>query len=1076
MQSTMENREDQAITMLNSMSSVQEKEVRSASEALAEEFGDGDGDGTRTSCALLMSSKNAVSVRLNAAKVLESQITDGKYWESLTADQSSEILALLFDALKSLVDDDVEQLRGPTVRIVGLAMSQEPGEWSSAILAFVEANCLSVDAKDRQLGATIFSQLAKETPEVFLHQMDRAQRIFLDGLQLADNEGCLVTPITEGLVVGWTRALAVGHKNMQVSGELIERMPLIMRLFRLWPYESEEQYCYRGYQLVKSLLDHLPATMGRQLRLLVPEVVSLVADHNLAMPMRIMAMVILRRLLLERFRKIIELEMMDGVLMVLYRLIGVTLEPEGEALEDYLNACRAQNSIVGPAVDTVRSLSSRLVADDFVPLCLDLVSSHLETKPPASERLGILIFLGVVAEGTVDQLDEMPLGRLLALIECGLDDPAEMMVRRAAQFAMCLMVENLQPEITQLADRLMPLYVSCFDRMAVDSPRLFHSMEILVESLRDDVVAIHVPELMGSFLRLLEKGCSSVFARQMALSGIAVVGKVAPGEALHPYCDRVVDAVQPCLYFPGDDALQLKSQALRVLGMIGRVNKEKFFPLALDLLEMILSILQERNAIPRFTFDLLGQLCATVPDAFKAPFDLIINSVFCELYKSQQVNIETDGESQSESENQNEDEVGLLFEYMSTQECDHVTDEREEAVSCLKSLVVHLPDQFDRYFMEATDLLLQCTQDSRRLRPEGFSTLIEIILHQWRRNKVDEAQSLCSKVLARLFRSMLQTYHLDHVIGALNCCKTLLQNLGMATFKIPKHADKLFAIMRKALRRKLKCQIQQELNCYEDLGPEDWSDSRLWSKLVHQEFILLQTVSELLPVFGDIVGPQKFVACVKTINLRSLWRPRKDLARKYFLCGVIIRCLESLGHEGHPYYEMLCRCTAQGLLASKRKWRKRSFESLVEVVKLIDRKPEIIITTLAIPLANALREPESWTRTQREQGCVLASKMMLQDHTICPVSDFLDSFLELLPFRDIPDVDLEHGLVAQAMLLVYEANGEAIQSKVPMILKAFMEILEGDSLMDKGSRYALDLIEAIKKDQMKELESLNSFQ
>ncbi|EDV34939.1 uncharacterized protein Dana_GF22457 [Drosophila ananassae] len=1095
----MRERKNQIMLLLENMGSTHNEIVRRATEELQEECD--DADSTVFICSV-MRSNEIVKMRQNAANILALRLAEAPVWQQLSEQQSATIMTELFESLKSLENDGNELLQRSVLRNLGLAMSQERGSWTEAVFDYIEAICLSVDVTRRHLGSIIYSLLADASPEVFVHQMERAQRIFLDGLHLANVEGCLVTPITDRLLSGWIRALVVGHNHFRTGETLSSSMPLVMRLFQLCPYQPNEVKCVRGFEMLRTLHEYKPLFLWKHLGMILEVLLILVSDINLPMPMRVKALRMLGKIVMEKLSDTAKLQMLDDVLMALHRLLAVEPALDAEGEEDYLGLCLEGPSILAAGVETVKQLATKSNGNRLAARCLKLFNAHLDTKPKPVQRLGVYVFFGVMSEGFTDQLKIKHLKRIFELIKNGFKDE-EPVVSRAAYFSLSMIVEHLLPEIAQLADRLMTIYYDYFEQVLdscratssgshLDS-RLFYSLELLLQGLRPSIVERYVPDLMSRLLQLLQPEVDSKFARQMALSGISGVCD-AVGAAMEPHFNTVVDATQPCLILNGEDDLQLRAQAIRVFAVLARVSREKFTNLAPMLLTFDVSVLEENRSPESFTFELMTELCAVIPDQCKPHVKLIVEAVFKTLKRLQE-DPEPDEEQENveslenrgnlvdvpvhEFDNVNYDEI-FGEEESSTQDDDETEDDmdddrsvdssdfdlsdaREEAILCLRSLAIHLPESFEPFMKEVIRRLVECLDlDKEYVSKAAFETLTQCVLILWKKESYGEAKRLCTKIIGKAILHMADSGETKVVIAEIECIRILLTALEYRALEKVSQGPKIFTVLRNVLRRNMECQVNENWNCYDDMENIRPNDPRYWCESYHKEEKLVEKAIATLPILCKAMGPRRFTQQLEPLA-RTSWFSRGGYEKECYFCGVLIKCLDVMEYAADPYYELICSSISKNLRNRYELVRQRSFKSLGDIVDLLDRKPDNILT-IAQPLVGVLRDNRRLIGMERQSALKAMCKMMIFDQNKCPVQDFLDLIFNDNPFLALEDLQAQFSLFVSALNILIDVKNEAVQLFISEILEMFLNLVDRDQLgTEENLQKAKNLVGAIKE-------------
>ncbi|KAH8335157.1 hypothetical protein KR074_004098, partial [Drosophila pseudoananassae] len=1039
----------QIMLLLENMCSTHDEVVRRAADEIEEECDDA---ASTVFISTVMRSNDVVKVRQNAATILSLRLAKASVWQQLTEEQSATILTELFESLKSLEDDDNvgndrnEVLQCMVIHNLTLAMSQERGSWTEAVFDYIEAICLSVEVTRRHFGSIIYSLLPDASTEVFVHQMERAQRIFLDGLHLAHDNGNLVTPITDRLLSGWIRALAVGHSHLEIGQTFSSSMPLMMRFCMLCPYQPNDVKCVRGFQLIITLHNLKPLFFWGHVGMITETLATLATDINLPMPMRVKSLRLLRNLVLEKLSEMSKLKVMDNFLMTLHRVLAVEPILDSDGDEDYLGLCREGPSTLVTGVSSLKQLVKKAKGGKLVIRCLHLFTAHLDSKPKPLHRMAVYVFFGVLCDGFATPMRMKLMKGIFDLIKNGFKDE-EPLVKKAAYFALSMMLESQLPGVAQLADRIIPEYLVYFEQ-TLDSceaafsgshldTRLFYSLGLLFQSLRPSVLERYVPDLMSRLLPLIQPEVDCKIVREMALSGIAGLCDVV-GAAMNSHFDAVVDATQPCLKDrDGEDGLQLRSQAVRVFAVLARVNKEKFAQLAPMLLTFDVSFLRVRGMPEVHTFTLMTELCAVMPDECRSHVKLIVEAVFTTL---------TDFDIDSDEEEEEEEEA-----------------DENEAILCLKSLAIHVPDSLEPFMEEAVRRLEDCLElHEQFVSVAAFETLTQFVVILWKKGNYAEATRLSTKIIGTAIPQMTKSLETKIVHADMVCIRILLTELKGRALEKASQGPKIFRVLKNAMRRRLPCQDDEDWYCHDDLLQFKPKDPEYWCEIYESERKLVEEAIATLPILCKAMGPQQFSQQLEPLT-RSCLSPYGGSEMECYFCGIIINCLDVMEDAADPYYELICRNISKNLRNRFDLVRRRCFKSLGEIVNFLDRKPDVILP-LATPLVGVLRENRSLTCMDKQAALNVMCKMIIFDQNKCPVGDFLELIFKDTPFIVGAHLPQHVALLASALNILVDCKNEAVQLYTSKTLDMFLELLDKNRLGTEGNQQkAKNLIAAIKQ-------------
>lgn len=580
-----ENR-TQVVRLLGDMMNAHSDVVRQSTEELTNLYT--DPDSTVQVCMVLGNVGKLPAMRKCAGHILKNRLGQPDVWKNLLPNQQKEAQDVLLGAFKSLTMNDDENLQLTVVRNVGLVMgllldaeNAEAAAWNDLIIDHVEELCVSSEKLSQLLGAICFKLLVKTSPDMFEKYLVRAKNIFVRTLELAKEQGELATPATEHLLSGWHMAIPLFRRRPCDQEELAATLPLIMQMTHAFAYQPNPKRSCRGFDVLAKLNKHLPELMWPQLKLVLDELFLLASDTNLGDEIRVQAIMSLRNCVRSKRRHIIRLKMMDKLLMTLYRLMAIkpALDADGEEL--YLGDTQEAQSPLSEAAQTVIFVAAESDTNRVALRALRLMQPQLEQQRSAVHRVAAQLFLALMAKGFTDLLADAPLRSFISAVETGIHD-VEPMVRRSAHFALAIMAENLQPEITVMAPKVLPLFCEFFDQMSPEQriadhetesqTRMFCTLEIYCESLKREALQPHLGELMKRLMGALQPENNSISLRQLALSAVASLGKISK-DLFRPHFDEVLAITLPLVREkPPEERMLLRTQAIQVSLLISALQ------------------------------------------------------------------------------------------------------------------------------------------------------------------------------------------------------------------------------------------------------------------------------------------------------------------------------------------------------------------------------------------------------------------------------------------------------------------------------------------------------------------------
>lgn len=239
----------------------------------------------------------------------------------------------------------------------------------------------------------------------------------------------------------------------------------------------------------------------------------------------------------------------------------------------------------------------------MVPLILSRIEPALLTNDIYAQKAAYLS-LAVLAEGCADHIRANYLEAFLKCIYDGIRNP-NVVVRNAAFFALGQFSEHLQPEISQYAATLLPVFFDYLSQIYVEMEktkteppgldRMFYALQTFSMHL-DDGLLPYLPTLMERLFVGLDPAGWSLQLKRVALSTLDSVACAVKNE-LVPYFPKIFEILNVYINSdPNAELFELQSYALECLSsIIDNIDGDNFKPLAQETLQMAMKILGETD-------------------------------------------------------------------------------------------------------------------------------------------------------------------------------------------------------------------------------------------------------------------------------------------------------------------------------------------------------------------------------------------------------------------------------------------------------------------------------------------------
>ncbi|BFF96302.1 uncharacterized protein DMAD_13531 [Drosophila madeirensis] len=994
-----------------------------------------DAESTLALCELL-GLQHPAELRLCAAEILTKRLSSFEQWKELSTDKQGNVQTMLFQALQSLSDCEDLAVQQLIVHNVSILMEHErtnsndgnEGRWTDAVFQYVEAICLSSEIELRKLGATVLALMADVSPDVFIQQMDRAQRIVVNGLRLADERNLLGTTISECLCKVWSRSLSSGHSHLTDRTALSASLPLVMKTLRVIAAQEPPDQGNVIFELLHNLVEFTPQVVQPQLPVVLEDLLPMIEDITLSKALRLDSIELLGCLLLLSRRDIIRLGFMNRILISLHSLFVERVMDLENEIDD------GKPDVLAAGIHVLLELLQQSSTAKMASRALQLIEPIMQEQEQHSEtrRSGTQYFLAVLVEGFVHQLDPPTMNRFMAIVQSGHSD-SSLVVRRSSYFAMSKMVECLQPEITQQADAVFPIFYNYLDtdtrsenkRLSkgelTKNSDIFYALETFIESLRPRALGAHLAGLMPRLLPYVQSADNSLWMQHLALRCIAALARKMKTE-FEPYFDAVCDVARALTNTAadGNDELRtiLRAQCLKLVATLARVSREKFAPFSPQLMDLTMELMHDTDTAEGliFMYPMMAELPAVVPEKFKEPFPVIIRNLFKTIDR-----LNADGGSTHSSSNTFADIED--------------TDEREDALRCIQSFAVHLPDLLFPYRSKALRRALKCVSQKKELvQRAAFESLSKILQLEWKCWSHRKAKKLCRKVFPPLLEFMESSTDAANASAVLSCVQLLLENPKIQCRALRGYARELLCLMQKILQRQLRCQAVND----------DTQRLETCSEIVYQEKQLLELVGDVLPILGYTEGSKEFDVYFRRLVMHCERRCLRQLeegnitSHQSLIVNVLSRCFVQLGNKGRPYYNILCNGIIAGLLDDQQEVRQRSLFSLKVMILNAKNMLKHIINAVSNTMLTALKPDTLLSLEEQDHVCGLLCLMIIIDHRHCPIEPFVEAISRHIPFTV---VRTEYVTVSRCLMVLFEHYYGYIRPHLSKVLQLINSLL-----------------------------------
>uniref|UniRef100_A0A8C5PG40 Importin N-terminal domain-containing protein n=1 Tax=Leptobrachium leishanense TaxID=445787 RepID=A0A8C5PG40_9ANUR len=650
-------------------------------------------------CDVLRGSPD-MQIRQLAAVLLRRRLT--KHYKSIPSEQRETLKSLLLEAIQR---EPEHKVRYALAQLLAVILRNETlANWPQFI-QFVLLTSRSQVPEQRQVGLLVLKCALDLSAGLFHSHFSDLIKLFQQALTDLQN-----APVLFYTLQSLTSIVPeMSGNEMNLLRSLISK---IITAIRQLIQSNEVQAC-EAMEVFDELMEGEVSVVVHHLAEIIPFCIELAVNTSLSDNLRVKALTCLSFLIKLKSKSIIKQKMLSPILSALFPIMCVEpppgqMDPEDQEDEDEI--LDEETEVQTPkhyAVQVIDMLALHLPPEKLFAQLTPLMEPCLLSANPYQRKAGLMC-IAVLSEGCADFIRNKHLKTMIKIVCDALSDESQV-VRNAALFAIGQFSENLQPEISEYSDSVLPLllgYISGVDPCQnAHLTKAYYVLENFVESLGSKIEP-YLPALMERILMSLNNANNRV--RELSVSALGAIANGAE-KLLLPYFSSVMEALKVHLVQTGgEEGKPIQIQCLETLSILVRnLGKDAFLPLTEDCCLLGLGLCDKIDDpdLRRCAYSLFAALSGIMEDSISVHLEKITTLMLLSLKSTEGIVVhynenrsflifddeaEEDAFIQDEDEEEDPDIKGFTVE-------NSYVDEKEDACLCLGELAYNASSSFFPY-------------------------------------------------------------------------------------------------------------------------------------------------------------------------------------------------------------------------------------------------------------------------------------------------------------------------------------------------------------------------------------------
>ncbi|KAM4808132.1 importin-4 [Rhinophrynus dorsalis] len=965
-------------------------------------------------------------IRQFAAVLLRRRLT--KHWKLIPREQQENLKTLL---LESIQQEPEYKVRHALAQLSAVILRNEKLERWPQFIQFVLQSSRSEIPEEKQIGLLVLRCSLDLSANVFRPHINDLISLFHKTLSDLQN-GPLLFYTLQCLTIIVPQL--VGHET-NVLRSLVPKLLVAIRHL----IQSDEDQACEAMEVFDEMMESEVSVIVHFISELVHFCLEVAVNTSLSDSLRVKSLSCISFLIKLKSKSILKQKLLSPVLSSLFPIMCAEppagqMDPEDQEEEEE-EVLEEEAEVQTPkhyAVQVIDMLALHLPPEKLFPQLTPLMEPCLLSLNPYQRKAGLLC-LAVLSEGCADHIRHKHLKSMLQVVCQALSDDSQV-VRNAALLALGQFSENLQPDISEYSDTVLPLLLGYISRVDPSHTshltKAYYALENFVENLGRKIEP-YLPTLMERILTSLQRSDNNR-VKELSVSALGAIANSAD-ELLLPYFPSVMECLKVHLVQTGEEGRPVQIQCLETLGILARtLGKEAFLPLAEDccLLGLGLCDRIDDPDLRRCAYSLFAALSGVMEDSISSHMEKMTTLMVLSL-KSREGVVVHYNENRSfllfDDEEDQEEDIDIHDEGEEEEDPDiegysvvnSYMDEKEDACTALGEIAYNASSSFfpylDSCFQEVFKHIESPHTNVRKSAYEALGQFLRSVNLVCQKNPCESniAALLCliSHLMPTYLRGAREDKERAVVMVILESLNQLLKEVKDHCVRDAERLEELCTVIRDVLQRKTACQ---------DPEAEEEDDDEQQAEF---DAMLIENAGEGIPLVAAAVGGTTFAPYFAGFLPLLLNKTKHSCtpAEKSFAFGVLAETVEALGPAAVQFVPHVFPALLSGARDQDEEVRSNSVYGLGVLAQHGGQTMHQHYPKLLALLSSIIGSEQN--RRVLDNVCGAVCRMVLTHPGGVPVEQVFPVLLRSLPLKE--DFE-ENATVFRCIVFLYENSPQQI--------------------------------------------------
>uniref|UniRef100_A0A803SW12 Importin 4 n=1 Tax=Anolis carolinensis TaxID=28377 RepID=A0A803SW12_ANOCA len=824
-------------------------------------------------------------IRQLAAVLVRRRLT--KHWKKLRL----MLFHLFLSSTRNLSSSHKVSLS--LAQLAAVILKNETLEKWPQLLHVIQQGARSRDPIQCQVGLLLLHSALELDPELFAPHYKDLLRLFHQTLNIRGQPAALYYSLRSLT----TMVPGLGSDEMSLMSSMVPKLLSAIREL----ISVDETQASEVMEVLDELMETEVSIIAQHATEIVGFCLEIASNRALGDSLRVKALSCISFFIKLKSKTILKQKLLSPILTTLFPIMSAEPPPGQMDAEDE----QTEEDIEERAeVQTPKHYAAQVLCGSRrVPCPLQLGLS------------GLLVLLGSIL---VPQRHLQP---MLQVVCRALLDESQV-VRNAALFALGQFSENLQPDIANYSDDIMPLLLRYLEGVQLahtsHMAKAYYALENFVENLGDKI-APYLPSLMERMLTTLSLP-GSPRTKELSVSAIGAIAQAAQ-ESIMPYFQAIMDHLMGYLLTTQEDLRPVQIQSVETLSVLATVlKKDIFLPLAEQCCQLGLDLCDRVDDpdLRRCTYSLFGSLATVLEDGISPYLPRITTFMLYSLKSTEGFEVRTTYLF-SKACHFCKKHLGL---YVCVSPWFHLHE--EPSSNLISSLLLHRLSVGNVYMDEKEDacvalgeiatcastlcpiphfpLPFQCPHI--RVRKSAYEALGQFCIsfrHLCERDPSEPHTAAFQKLLSMVMPVYIKGIRGDKerqvVMAILESLAKVVKACQQEGLRDPSRLGELCRVVREVLEKKTTC---QGADVDED-GDEDDEEE------AEYDAMLIEYAGEVIPALAAAAGGETFAPYFAGFLplLLNKMKPSSSSSDKSFAVGTVAETIQGLGQASSAFVPRL---------------------------------------------------------------------------------------------------------------------------------------------------------------------------